>query len=139
MLRFGFGLFMPSALLSNLKGRGRLHRGTAFLFLVLIFADLTLPQRCCGELRFPSDAGGAVSAISPASDSISVATHDSQPAQPPESVPDEKGCFCCCAQILQSNVFFVSVAALKIPPTDPDIPSFVSLPPRDMFHPPRSA
>jgi hypothetical protein len=122
----------------TLMKRGYVHRGLAVLFLILIFADLALPQRCCEDLDCEAEAG-AVASTGVEKDVSLVAPDDSQEKHHSESLPAEKGCFCCCAHILQSNVFSADIPVVEWRQIAPNASSLPLSPPGDKFHPPRSA
>src|SRR6266542_1689854 len=121
----------------TLMKRGYLHRGLAVLFLILIFADLALPQRCCDDLECGAEAG-AIASTGVAKGAPLVAPDDSQGKHHSESATAEKGCFCCCAHILQSNVFSADIPAVEWRQSTPTVSPLPLSPPGDKFHPPRS-
>ena len=121
-----------------LMKRGYLHRGLVLLFLILIFADLALPERCCDDLRCGSEAG-AVASRGVAKGAALAAPDDSQGKHHSESLPAENGCFCCCAHILQSNVFSADIPAVECQQPAPTVFPLPLSPPGDKFHPPRLA
>lgn len=121
-----------------LMKRGYLQRGLVLLLLILIFADLALPERCCEDLECVSEVGVVASAgVAKCADLV--APDNSQGKHHSESLPTENGCFCCCAHILQSNVFSADILAVEWQQTAPIISPLPSSPPSDKFHPPRLA
>lgn len=131
-------MIMQLAAHKALTRRGYLHRGLVALLLALILTDLMLPQLCCDELGCSSETGAEASATSAADDAVLVAASDSQGEQQHSEQPAaEKGCFCCCARILQSQRFVADIALVNVEPSDPEICILPSSPPSETFHPPR--
>jgi hypothetical protein len=122
----------------TLMKRVYLHRGLVILLLILISADLALPQRCCNDLECGAEVGLVASAG--VAEGLALAgPEDSQGKHHSESKLAENGCFCCCAHIIQSNVFSADIPVVKWRQTAPAASSLPLSPPRDKFHPPRSA
>lgn len=122
-----------------LTERGCLHRGTVLLLLLLIFADLAGPQRCCGELTFLSGAGATTSISDGGVKSVLAVAPTGQQQQHPETSELERGCFCCCAHILHTSAHVAEIPVVRWSPTALTIPFLLLSPPKDLFHPPRSA
>lgn len=122
-----------------LTERGCLHRGVVILLLALIFADLALPQLCCDELNCSTGDNGVTASLSDGGEMNALAAPTDQQEQLPETPKSEKGCFCCCAHILHSSVHVADIPVVRWSPTALTIPFLLSSPPKDLFHPPRSA
>ena len=136
VLRFGLVVIRPFTLQKMSVKRGYLHRGLAILFLGLILTDLMLPQLCCDELGRVCGDEALVSAVAARAE---VTVADYQGKQRSESPPVEKGCFCCCANILQSRGFIAGIVAVNVDPNNLTVCLLPSSPPQDTFHPPRFA
>ncbi len=123
----------------RLMKQGHLRRALALLILSLIFADLISPQLCCEELEPHSSNGTSVGAAGIEENAILTTAPYPEPEQQQEPPATEKGCFCCCAHILQSSVFSADVPAVEWQQTAPIVSPLPLSPPSDKFHPPRLA
>jgi hypothetical protein len=56
-----------------------------------------------------------------------------------ETPNSESGCFCCCPHVLHSSVQIADVAVVMRAPLALSIHFLPTSPPKDKFHPPRSA
>jgi hypothetical protein len=120
-----------------IKRRSYLHRGVVLLILILIYADLALPQVCCEELNCTSDAGAAVPSAGITEKDILGAAPTDRREPHSETPKSEMGCFCCCAHFLLKSVLTADIVAFKWRQVALSIPFLPSPPPKDQFHPPR--
>jgi len=139
VVRLNPNITMRSIRRKILTERGCLHRGVAILLLVLIFADLALPQLCCDELNCSTEDNGATASLSDGGEKDALAAPTDQQEQHPETPKSEKGCFCCCAHILHSSVHIAGIPVVRWLPLALPFPTLPSSPPQDQFHPPRAA
>jgi hypothetical protein len=130
---------MRSILRNILIGLGYRHRGVVLLLLLLILADLALPQVCRDELNCASGAVAVLPSAGGAEKDILDGPPTGQQEQQPETPNSESGCSCCCAHILHSSVRIIDVATGVRPPVPLSVHFLPMSPPKDQFHPPRSA
>jgi hypothetical protein len=139
VVRSNLNITMRSIWQKMLTERGYLHRGVVLLLLLLIFADLAGPQRCCGELTLPSSFSATIPISDGGEMSVFSATPADQQRPQPETPESERGCFCCCAHILHSSVHIADIPAVRWSPVALSVVSVPSSPPKNLFHPPRLA
>jgi hypothetical protein len=96
VVRSNLNITMRSIWQKMLTERGYLHRGVVLLLLLLIFADLAGPQRCCGELTLPSSFSATIPISDGGEMSVFSATPADQQRPQPETPESERGCFCSC-------------------------------------------
>jgi hypothetical protein len=123
---------------------GRLRRGIAIFLLAMAFFDMAIvdlffPQLCGDDQVSILGASPVESSEKVADEFAATRNQGPQPAQDSHQSETDEDCFCCCYHIIPSP--HVSVATLNCQPRpdDPAIPSFPSLSPHGVFHPPRLA
>jgi hypothetical protein len=139
VLRYAPNTAMRSIQRNMFTGRRRLHHLVVLLLIILIFADLALPQGCCDELKSESGAGVAASFVDCCEKDV-LANHPIDHRERHSETPNsESGCFCCCPHILLSSFQIDDVAVVMRAPLALSIHFLPTSPPKDQFHPPRSA
>jgi hypothetical protein len=139
VLRYVPVIAMRSIRRNMLTGRRRLHDGVILVLLLLIFADLALPQVCCDEVKCDSGACAAASFVDNGEMDVGADHSNDHRERSSETPNSESGCICCCPHILHSSVQIVDVAAVMRAPLALSIYFLPTSPPKDQFHPPRSA
>ena len=127
----------------------KLFRGIVLLFLIYTAVELASPQ-FCGERATGILGNRSVVLAAEASDEASASARESVtnnsegtlPTSPrrDNDVPDDDDCFCCCAHVMPSPLFFnPETSALAIPP---DLQHRICIPTASLrapYHPPRFA
>ena len=139
MLRYGLEITMRLTRQNMLTGRRYLRRGVSLILLFLIFTDLALPQVCCDELNCESGVGSAAYSADSGEKEVLANPLDDHRDQHPETPSPKSGCFCCCAHVLLSSAQNADVAIVKRTPVALSAHFLPTSPPKDQFHPPRSA
>lgn len=122
-----------------LARRRYLHQVVVLLLLLLIFTDLALPQVCCDELNYESGVGAAVYPADVWEKEVLANPPKDHREQRPGTPNPENGCFCRCAHILLSSAQIADVAIVNRTPVVLSVHFLPMSPPKDQFHPPRSA
>lgn len=121
-------------------GLDRLYRGVALFFLLFTCVDLTTDT--CVEESFglpPAAWLKAAAASLPDALELAAAPADATPGTLPGPGHVEEDCFCCCSHLVVDGPYVVA-SLPDAPEADSTlIAASPSSPPRDFYHPPRTA